>query len=220
MGKLTPLELPPWALPALVIVIVLPAVAGFLLAGPALGMAGGALSVTAIAVAAARLRYDEPIEVARSAAQRYHLLVVATATIDSVAAMEIEERVEEAAQIAGVHRDDAVDVLVLSPVLNRGLSHWASDLGTAMVKAQERLVVSLATLAAASVGGRGEIGDADPVQATEDTLRTFPAQEVLLVEESGGGRRVIDELRRRLDRPLRRVEVDQAKADPRATDAA
>lgn len=215
MGRLTPLELPPWALPLLVLVIVLPVVGGFLVAGPALGMAGGALAATALAVVAARMKYDEPIEVATRSDQRYHLLVVATATIDPAAATVIAERAAEGAAAVGAPVDDTVDVLVLAPVLNRGLAHWASDLGTAMVRAQERLVVSLAALAAASVGGRGEIGDTDPIQATEDTLRTFPAQEVLLVEEIGSAHHVIDELRRRLDRPLRQLEVDSSEAEPR-----
>lgn len=215
MGKLTPLKLKAWALPLIVLAIVVPGVGGFLLVGPALGMAVGALAATGLAVIAARMPFDEPIEVAARADHNYHLLVVATTAIDPGAATVIAERVEAGARVASDPGDDpvaedSVEVLVLSPVLNRGLTHWASDLGTALVRAQERLVISLASLAAASIGGRGEVGDTDPLQATEDTLRTFPAQEVLLVDEVGQGGRVITELRRRLDRPLRHVEVETA----------
>ncbi len=208
MTRLTPLALKAWALPLIVLSIVLPGVGAFIVVGPALGMAVGALAATGLAVIAARMPFDEPIEVARSADQRYHLLVVATTTIDPQAATLIAERVEAGHRSVGNRGEDSVDLLVLSPVLNRGLTHWASDLGTALVRAQERLVLSLATLAAGSVGGRGEVGDTDPLQATEDTLRTFPAQEVLLVEDVGQGDRVLTELRRRLDRPLRHIAVE------------
>ncbi len=219
MTKLTPLRLKAWTLPLIVLAIILPAAAGFLFVGPAAGMAVGALAMTGLAVIAARMPFDEPIEVATRSDRRYHLLVVATTTIDPHAATVIAERVAAGARLADDREDDSVEVLVLAPVLNRGLTHWASDLGTAMVRAQERLVVSLASLAAASVGGRGEVGDTDPIQATEDTLRTFPAQEVLLVEEIGQGGRVLAELRRRLDRPLRHLEVDTGAAGARESTA-
>ncbi len=212
MVKLTPLALKAWALPLIVLAIVIPVVGGFLLVGPALGMAVGALAATALAVIAARMPFDEPIEVAKPSDQRYHVLVVTTTAIDPAASTVIAERARAGTRIAGEEGDDPVDVLVLSPVLNRGLNHWASDLGSAMVRAQERLVISLASLAAASVAGRGEVGDTDPLQATEDTLRTFPAQEVLLVEEVGQGERVLTELRRRLDRPLRHIVVQPAES--------
>lgn len=158
-------------LPLIVLAIVVPGVGGFLLVGPALGMAVGALAATAVAVIAARMPFDEPIEVARCSDEHYHLLVVATTTIDPRAATVIAERVAASAPTPGGNAEASVDLLVLSSVLNRGLTHWASDLGTAMVRAQERLVISLASLAAASVAGRGQVGDSDPLQATEDTLR-------------------------------------------------
>jgi hypothetical protein len=41
------------------------------------------------------------------------------------------------------------------------------------------------------------------VQAVEDELRTFPAQEVVLAAGAGLARAQIDEIRRRLDRPVR-----------------
>jgi hypothetical protein len=47
------------------------------------------------------------------------------------------------------------------------------------------------------------VGDTDPVQAIEDTLRSFPAQEVVFVTPEAGDSRAINEVRRRLDRPVR-----------------
>ena len=46
----------PWKLPLIVAALVVPIVAGFLLAGPALGVAVGALAVLALLVVAARQR--------------------------------------------------------------------------------------------------------------------------------------------------------------------
>jgi len=63
--------------------------------------------------------------------------------------------------------------------------------------------VSLATLAAAGLDARAQVGDSDPVQAIEDTLRSFPAQEGVFVTSEAEESRTIDEVRRRLDRPVR-----------------
>ena len=93
---------------------------------------------------------------------------------------------------------------MLAPALNRRLSHWMSDLRRARLGAQERLAVSLAALAAARVDATGRVGDADPVQAVEDTLASYPAQEVIFVTGAGENDEVED-VRRRLDRPLPHV---------------
>jgi hypothetical protein len=93
-------------------------------------------------------------------------------------------------------------VLVMAPALNKAFAHWLSDLRKARMDAQRRLAVSLGSLAAAHLDARGEVGDSDPVQAVEDTLRSFPAQEVVFVTPSEYGHEV-EEVRRRLDRPVR-----------------
>ena len=98
---------------------------------------------------------------------------------------------------------------MLAPALNRPLSHWLSDLRDARLEAQERLAVSVAALATAHVEATGRVGDTDPVQAVEDTLASFPAQEVVFVTGQGT-EGAVSEIRRRLDRPLRHVVVDQA----------
>ena len=65
-------------------------------------------------------------------------------------------------------------------------------------------------LAAAHLDARGQVGDTDPVQAVEDTLRSFPAQEVVFVT-GPGHQSEVEEVRRRLDRPVRVLATD-AKA--------
>ena len=66
-------------------------------------------------------------------------------------------------------------VLVVCPALNSAVRHWASDEDGARAQAQERLDASLARLREAGVDAKGEIGDAEPLQAIEDALRIFGA---------------------------------------------
>jgi hypothetical protein len=71
-------------------------------------------------------------------------------------------------------------VLVVSPALNTPLRHWASDEDPARELARERLDRSLARLKQNGIEARGEIGDGDPLQAIEDALRTFGADEIII----------------------------------------
>jgi hypothetical protein len=206
MKKLTPLEFAPWTLPLIVMALIVPIVVSVLLAGPGAGFAVGAAVAAAILVLAARARYDEPIEVADSSDRRYHLLVVVTEPADAPRTVEaIAEAAAEGAG-AGGPPEDTIEVLVVAPALNRRLSHWLSDLRQARLGAQERLAVSLAALATARLPATGRVGDSDPVQAVEDTLASFPAQEVIFVTPAGAQKEV-GEVRRRLDRPLRHLVV-------------
>jgi hypothetical protein len=210
LRKLSPVVLAPWTLPLIVVAIAVPIVGGFLIAGPALGLALGALAAGVLVVLAARAGFDEPIEVAAPTDRRYHLLVVAMAALDAGAATAVARAVEEGARATRSGPELGPEVVLLAPALNRPLAHWTSDLRWARLRAQERLAVSIASLAAAGIEARGEVGDTDPVQATEDSLASFPAQEVLLVEDRRADGRTLDELRRRLDRRLRRIEVGRA----------
>lgn len=190
-----------WLLPLIVFAITVPIAAGFLIAGPALGVAVGALVGAILLVVVARMRPERRIEVAIAADRRHRLLVVALVAIEEPAA---------AAEIARMTVPGGA-VLVLAPAFNRALDHWADDLGKAREQAQQRLVLSLGSLAAAGVDARGSVGDSDPVQAVEDSLREFAADEAILVAEpvegKGPGARTLAELRARLDLPLRLIEI-------------
>ncbi len=200
MKALTPVDLKPWMLPVLVLALCVPAVAAFAVGGPGAGLAVGALSAAAIVVLAARSQFDEEIEVAPADGRR-HVLVVAMEAIEEP---PVAEEIAEAASSGG---PDAAEVLVLAPALNTTVSHWLSDLRRARLRAQQRLAVSLAVLAAAGLDARGEVGDTDPVQATEDVLRGYPASEVVYVIGGRAGRRAVADVRRRLDRPVRSLEA-------------
>src|SRR6059058_3743477 len=104
-------------------------------------------------------------------------------------------------------------VLVVTPALNSPLKHWVSDEDGARDAAQERLDASLAVLAEAGVEARGEVGDGDPLQAIEDALRTFCADEIVISTHPPGRsnwleRGVVDKARERFAVPITHVVVD------------
>jgi hypothetical protein len=190
-------------LPVIVAALIVPIVAGFVLAGPPAGLALGAIAVAALLVIAARLRFDEPMEVGASPGDRYMLMVVVTEPIESPAvAATIGGIAKEGARSTRAGPDRAAEVVLLAPALNTPVAHWLSDLRRARFRAQRVLTISVATLAAAEVEARGQVGDSDPIQAVEDALRSFPAQEVVFVTDAARASEV-EEVRRRLDRPVR-----------------
>jgi GABA permease len=114
-----------------------------------------------------------------------------------------------------VHRAEGadVDLLVVCPALNSPLRHWTSDEDRAREQAHERLEASLAELSAEGIEARGEVGDADPLQAMEDALRTFGADEIVISTHPPGRsnwleKDVISRARERFDLPITHVVVD------------
>lgn len=193
-----PVYLEPWMLPLVALAIAIPIAAAMIVAGPQAGLAVGALVALVIVLVAIRLRPVEEFEIATATDARRRVLVLATATVEDPAVAA------EIADAAGAPADDA-EVLVVAPALNSRLAHWTSDLRRARLEAQQRLAISLATLAAAAVPATGRVGDTDPIQAAEDELRGFAADEVVLVSGRGGRRDLREQLARRLDVPLRHL---------------
>jgi nucleotide-binding universal stress UspA family protein len=107
----------------------------------------------------------------------------------------------------------AEEVLVVCPALNAPLRHWVSDEDEARREAQRRLDKSLARLRQDGVNVRGEVGDADPLQAMEDALRTFGADEIIISTHPEGRsnwleRGVVSGARERFAVPITHVVVD------------
>jgi hypothetical protein len=202
MRRLVPIVLRPWTLPLIVLALVVPSVAGFALVGPQLGLAVGALTATVLIVLAARASYDEPIEVAARPDRRFRLLVVTAHPISEGGEVERIAEIAAEGNRALASGEAEPEVLVLAPALQGTLDRWASDVAKARSRAQDVIAVSLGTLSAAGLDVRGGVGDADAVQAIEDELRTFPAQEVALLRDDELGDREVTEIRRRLDRPV------------------
>ena len=107
------------------------------------------------------------------------------------------------------------DVLLVCPALNSKLRTWTSDEDGARSAAQARLDASLARLSELGVQARGEIGDGDPLQAVEDALREFPADEIVVSTHPPGRSNwlelgVVENARLRFDVPVTHVVVDLA----------
>jgi hypothetical protein len=205
MKRLVPLVLRSWSLPLVVGALVAPSVAAFSLVGPQLGLAVGALTAGAVIVLAARARYDEEIEVARSPDGRYRVLVVAPEPLDDPATVEEIAAIVSEGEAAAIRVGEPAELRVLAPARSSRLDRWASDLEAGRDSAQRALAVSLGSLAAAGLDAAGRIGDQDAVQAIEDELRAFAAREVVLVDGPGLGPTEVEDIRRRLDRPVREI---------------
>lgn len=176
----------PWKLPFLVAAIAVPIAAAFMLGGPAVGFAVGALVAVAILVFAARQRPREVIEPAPDDSGKRHLLVVVTDPLEDPAVIS---------QVSTAASGEGTEVMVLSPARIGFLDRWASDVEGARREAQQRLVVSVAALAAAGIEAEARVGDEDVVQAVEDQLGSFPASEVVLVSAAGDDEKTADAAR-------------------------
>lgn len=164
-----------WKLPFIVAAIAVPIAIAFLAGGPAMGVAMGALVAVAIVVFAVRQRPHDAIEPADADSSARRVLVVVGGPLEEPAAIE---------QVASAVGIGAV-VMVLAPARIGFLDRWASDVETARRDAQQRLVISVASLAAAGIEAEARVGDEDVVQAVEDQLGSFPASEVILVSAGG-----------------------------------
>jgi hypothetical protein len=104
-------------------------------------------------------------------------------------------------------------ILVVSPALNSQVRMWTSDEDGARAAAQQRLDTSLAQLREEGIQASGEVGDADPLQAIEDALRTFTPDEIVISTHPEGRshwleRNVVGAARDRFDVPITHVVVD------------
>jgi hypothetical protein len=132
------------------------------------------------------------------------ILVVANETVGGNTLLDlIHDRAE------GVHEE----VLVVTPALNSPLRHWVSDDDDARAQAQQRLDASLLRLREGGVNARGEVGDSEPLQAMEDALRTFGADEIIISTHPEGRshwleRGIVQAARERFVVPITHVVVD------------
>lgn len=199
----------PWHLPVVVIGIAVPIIGGTMLGGPPAGLAASFLVASTIVFLAVRARPREPIEVAEAAQSGARILVVACTAIDEPSAAGA---VAVAAEEAGAASPGDAEVLVVAPASGSRLGEWLSDLGPARLGAQERLAVSLASLATAGIDARGRVGDPDPTVATEDTLRTFAAGRLVFISdvEDERARSAVANVRGRSRIPVRHLALGLA----------
>jgi len=164
--------------------------------------------LTAVAIGwFVRARREPPVRTTpmrRSAPGERRILVIANETVGGETLREEIRR-----------RAEAYDerVRVICPTLLSRVRFIASDEDEARAKAQERLEHSLSRLREVGVNCEGEVGEADPVQAIEDALRTFAPDEIIISTHPEGRslwleRGVVKAARERFDVPITHVVVD------------
>jgi hypothetical protein len=145
-----------------------------------------------------------PVEVHPEEHDRHRILVIANETVGGgVLADELIRR-------AG-GRD--AEILVVAPALNSHLRHWTSDEDAARAAAQDRVRSSVHHLTDTGLDVRGEIGDGEPLQAIEDALRTFGADEIVISTHPVGRSHwleqgLVERARERFPVPITHVVVD------------
>jgi nucleotide-binding universal stress UspA family protein len=150
---------------------------------------------------------ERPIQTAprrRGAEDERRILVIANETVGG---QTLRDTIR--AHSEGYH----AHVLVVCPALNSPLRHWASDEDEARAAAHERLNSSLRRLEDAGITAFGEVGDADPLQAIEDAMRTFGPDEIIVSTHPEGRshwleRGIVTSARERFAVPITHVVVD------------
>ena len=153
-------------------------------------------------------RRERPLQVAppgRHSADERRILVLANETVGGRRLREVLQGCTEGYQRSRVH--------VVAPALNSPVRHWASDEDPARSAAEERLAASLARLREGGIDASGGIGDAEPLQALEDGLRLFDADEIVISTHPEGRshwleKGVVQEARARFAVPITHVVVD------------
>jgi hypothetical protein len=152
----------------------------------------------------ARVRPPAAAPPHRGAEDERRILVIANETVAGAALRDAIKAASKGAR---------AQVRVVSPALNTPLKHWMSDEDQARASADERLSRSISELGRLGIGAHGEIGDADPLQAIEDALRTFGADMIIISTHPEGRsnwleRGVVSGARERFAVPITHVVVD------------
>jgi len=156
-----------------------------------------------------RSRSQEPalkpaVPTRAGAANERRILVIANETVGGE---KLREEIRRRAE------DYEERVRVICPTLLSRMRFIASDEDGARAQAQERLEHSLSRLREVGVNCEGEVGEADPLQAIADALRTFGADEIIISTHPEGRslwleRGVVRGARERFDVPITHVVVD------------
>jgi GABA permease len=106
-----------------------------------------------------------------------------------------------------------VEAFVVAPALGSRFARLTSDDG-AYAEAQRHLDATLDALGRAGIAARGHIGSHDPIQAADDGLREFPADEVVFAthppeEADRLEADAVDVARARYEVPVTHLVVDR-----------
>jgi hypothetical protein len=116
--------------------------------------------------------------------------------------------------IAGLRAVGPAAVFVIAPALGSRTARWTGD-EHAYQDAAAHLEATLQALAALDVTASGHVGSHDPLQAVEDGLREFPADEIVFAAHPEGEanwleRGVVDDARARYPLPVSEISVGRS----------
>jgi hypothetical protein len=151
---------------------------------------------------------ERPAQVApprRHSEDERRILVIANETVGGTSLRDTIRAKAEGYPSSKVH--------VVAPALNSPVRHWASDEDPARRAAEERLRNSLERLRTGGIDASGAVGDAEPLQAMEDGLRLFDADEIVISTHPEGRshwleKGVVAAARERFAVPVTHVVVD------------
>jgi hypothetical protein len=146
----------------------------------------------------------QTVSTRESGANEHRILVIANETVGGG---PLREEIRRRSEGYDEH------VLVICPALNSAVRHWTSDEDGARAKAQVRLDASLARLREAGLDAKGEVGDAEPLQAMDDALRIFGPDEIIISTHPKGRSNwleqgIVEAARERFTVPVTHVVVD------------
>jgi hypothetical protein len=157
---------------------------------------------------------DAPPAAARRAAAPDGAFRVVVVADDACTAPALAEAV------AGHAAGRKLEVLVVAPALGSRLSRWTGD-DRARDEAARTLADTLGALEGAGIPASGELGAEDPIQAADDALRDFPADELVFAthpdaEANWLERDVLEVARTRYDVPVAHVALDPTTGPERS----
>ncbi|MDQ3645296.1 MAG: hypothetical protein M3356_07315 [Actinomycetota bacterium] len=113
----------------------------------------------------------------------------------------------------GTDAAEDAEVLVVAPALNSRVRFFASDPDPAIRRAEGVAEETAERMGEEGIDAAGDTGESDPLQAIEDALVTFDADEIVLCTHQGAERNwledgVVDEAKERFDLPVRHFQFE------------
>lgn len=127
----------------------------------------------------------------------------------------ISEPISGEALKSAVGRETAeeAEVLVIAPALNSRLRFFMGDADDAIERAEAVQEETVERLDEEGIDAAGDTGESDPLLAIQDTLATYPAEEIVLFTHRGGKRNwleegLVDEAKERFDVPVTHMVIE------------
>ena len=113
----------------------------------------------------------------------------------------------------GIEAAQAAEVLVVAPALNSRWRFFLADPDPAIARAEEVQQETVERLDEEGIDAAGDTGETDPLQALQDALVSYPADEIVLFTHPGGTQNwleegVVDAARERFGDRVRHMVVD------------